>query len=65
MADTEDSRTVRATVMRAIDDLADRPVFALDDAAWTEFQSVLGRPARANAALVRLLAEPPVFVDEA
>ncbi|WP_109508720.1 DUF1778 domain-containing protein [Nocardioides speluncae] len=57
--------TVRATVTHAIDVLADRHVFVLNDAAWADFRAVLDRPVQTNPALVELLAEPSVFVDEA
>ena len=44
-----------AAVARAEDTLADRRVFRLDDAAWTEFADLLDRPAQRIPELVRLL----------
>jgi uncharacterized protein (DUF1778 family) len=46
-----------AAVTRAEDTLADRPVFRLDDAAWTEFSAILDRPARRIPELAKLLSE--------
>lgn len=47
-----------AAVTRAEDTLADRRVFRLDDAAWTEFNAILDRPAKRIPELARLLDEP-------
>lgn len=46
-----------AAVTRAEDTLADRRVFRLDDAAWTEFSAILDRPAQRIPELARLLSE--------
>lgn len=49
-----------AAITRAEDTLADRRVFRLDDAAWTEFSAILDRPARRIPELADLLnATPP------
>lgn len=47
-----------AAMTRAEDTLADRRVFRLDDAAWTEFAAILDRPARRVPELAKLLEEP-------
>jgi uncharacterized protein (DUF1778 family) len=46
-----------AAVTRAEDTLADRRVFRLDEAAWTEFAAILDRPAKRIPELARLLDE--------
>jgi uncharacterized protein (DUF1778 family) len=53
--------TVTATLAHARDVLADRRLFALDDAAWTEFQAILDRPVAPKPALEKLFTEPSVF----
>lgn len=52
---------VRHAVNAAHDDLADRRVFAIDDAAWDELQQLLDRPPVHKAALAKLLATPSVL----
>jgi uncharacterized protein (DUF1778 family) len=52
---------VRHAVEAAHADLADRRVFAIDDAAWTELQAVLDRPAQLRPELAKLLADPTVL----
>lgn len=47
-----------AAMTRAEDTLADRRVFRLDDAAWTEFTAILDRPAKRVPELANLLSEP-------
>ena len=47
-----------AAVSRAEDTLADRRVFRLDDAAWTEFAAILDRPAKRIPELAELLNDP-------
>ena len=54
---------VRHAVAAAKDDLADRRYFALDDAAWTEFQALLDRPAVHKPALNKLFAQPEPWAD--
>lgn len=56
--------TVTATLAHARDVLADRRLFAIDDAAWTEFLAVLDRPVSHKPRLEKLFAEPSIF-DEA
>ena len=51
--------TVAATMRHAVDVLADRRMFAIDDAAWGEFVAVLDRPVR----LEKLFAEPSLFPE--
>lgn len=46
-----------AAVTRAEDTLADRRVFRLDDAAWSEFSAILDRPAERIPAPTKLLSE--------
>ncbi|OBG11810.1 hypothetical protein A5768_11365 [Mycolicibacterium fortuitum] len=57
--------TVTATVARARDVLADRRLFALDEAAWAEFLAVLDRPVTHKPRLEKLFAEPSIFDAEA
>jgi uncharacterized protein (DUF1778 family) len=52
---------VRHAVGAAQEDLADRRVFALDDAAWDDLQHLLDRPPVAKPQLARLLATPSVL----
>lgn len=54
--------TVAATMSHAIDVLADRRMFAIDDAAWGEFIAVLDRPVSYKPQLEKLFAEPSVFI---
>lgn len=55
--------TVAATMRHAVDVLADRRMFAIDDAAWSEFQAVLDRPVSHKSRLEKLLTEPSVFTE--
>jgi len=55
--------TVTATISHAADVLADRRVFTIDNAAWSEFLAVLDRPVSHKPRLEKLLAEPPVFTE--
>ncbi len=57
--------TVTATLAHARDVLADRRLFVLDDAAWTEFLAVLDRPVSHKPRLEKLLAEQSIFDAEA
>jgi uncharacterized protein (DUF1778 family) len=57
--------TVCATLAHARDVLADRRLFVLDDAAWTQFQAVLDRPASHKPRLEKLFAEQSIFDTEA
>ena len=52
---------VRHAVEAAHADLADRRVFAIDDAAWAELHAVLDRPPRRRPELDKLLANPTVL----
>jgi len=52
---------VRHAVEAAQDDLADRRLFAIDDAAWTELQHLLDQPPAHNPELAKLLAKPSVL----
>lgn len=56
--------TVAATMSHAIDVLADRRLFAIDDAAWNKFNTVLDRPVQHKARLEKLFSEPSVFTEE-
>lgn len=56
--------TVAATVAHAKDVLADRRVFAIDDAPWNEFLSVLDRPVTHRPRLEKLFSEPSIFDEE-
>jgi uncharacterized protein (DUF1778 family) len=52
---------VRHAVQAAETDLADRRVFVLDDAAWTDLQALLDRPPSPKPELARLLATPSIL----
>ena len=52
---------VRHAVEAAVADLADRRVFALDDAAWAELQAVLDRPVARKPELTELLERPSIL----
>jgi uncharacterized protein (DUF1778 family) len=52
---------VRHAVEAAHDDLTDRRVFALDDAAWAELQRLLDRPPVTKPELAKLLTSPSVL----
>ena len=52
---------VRHAIEAAQNDLADRRVFIVDDAAWTELQAVLDRPAVFKPELAKLLANQSVL----
>ena len=56
--------TVGATVSHAIDVLTDRRMFAISDAAWSEFVAVLNRPVQHKPRLEKLLSEPSIFIAE-
>lgn len=53
--------TVHAAVAHAHDVLADRRVFELDDAAWTEFLAILDRPVTYKPRLAKLFTEESIF----
>lgn len=55
--------TVAAAMSHAIDVLADRRMFAIDDAAWNEFEAVLDRPVSHNPRLTKLFVEPSAFTE--
>ena len=57
--------TVTAALAHARDVLADRRLFALTDAAWTEFLAALDRPVSHKPRLRRLFAERSIFDTEA
>ena len=53
---------LRHAVEAAELDLADRRVFAIDDAAWNELQSLLSAtPSQLPPAMTRLLSQPSVL----
>ena len=52
---------VSRAVAAAVDDLADRRVFALSDEAWEELHELLDRPVAAKPRIAALLAEPSVL----
>ena len=55
---------VSRAVAAAIDDLADRRVFALSSEAWDELQEILDRPLAPKPRITALLAEPSVLDAE-
>ncbi len=56
--------TVAATMSHAMDVLADRRMFAIDDAAWSQFVAVLDRPVSHKPRLAKLFSEPSMFTEE-
>lgn len=52
---------VRHALQAAETDLADRRVFVLDDAAWTDLQALLDRPPIPKPELTRLLTNPSIL----
>lgn len=52
---------VRQAVDAAHRDLADRRVFVLSDAAWSELEQLLDRPPTFKPSLAKLLAHPSVL----
>ena len=55
---------VSRAVAAAIDDLADRRIFALSAESWDELQEILERPAVPKPRIAALLAEPSVLDAE-
>ncbi|MDP4013139.1 MAG: DUF1778 domain-containing protein [Candidatus Nanopelagicales bacterium] len=55
--------SIAAIVSRAQDVLADQRVFALDPAAFREFQAALDRPVSNKPRLEKLFADRSVFDD--
>jgi len=55
---------VSHAVAAAIDDLADRRVFALSSEAWDELHQILDRPPAPKPRIAALLAEPSVLDAE-
>jgi uncharacterized protein (DUF1778 family) len=53
--------TIQATVAHARDVLADRRLFLLDDAAWTELKAILDRPTSRHPRLEKLFDSPSIF----
>ena len=56
--------TVTATLAHAHDVLADRRLFAIDDAAWAEFLTRLDQPVSHKPRLEKLFTEPSIFDQE-
>ena len=52
---------VSRAVASAVEDLADRQVFAVSAEAWEKLQEVLERPATAKPKIAALLAEDSVL----
>lgn len=50
-----------AGLQAANESLADRRIFALDEADWQAFQNILDRPVEHKPRLARLLSEPGVL----
>ena len=55
---------VSCAVTAAVNDLADRSVFALSDEDWSELHDILNRPATAKPRIVDLLARRSVLETE-
>lgn len=53
--------TITTLLARAADILADRRMFILDDAAWTEFNAMLDAPVSPKPRLEKLFSEPTIF----
>lgn len=56
---------VRTLTAEAAHVLADRKVFALNDAAWTELNDILSRPIQHKPHLEQLLSAPSPFAEPA
>jgi uncharacterized protein (DUF1778 family) len=54
---------IRHAVSAAKNDLADRRYFAIDDAAWVEFNALLTGPPIHKPRLNKLLAQPGPWTD--
>jgi uncharacterized protein (DUF1778 family) len=54
---------VSAAVTRAREVLADQRLFALDDAAWTEFTAILDGPVKHRPHLAKALSRPSPFEE--
>lgn len=54
---------VRNCVMAAQNDLADRRVFVVDDAGWTQLQALLDAPPVYRPELAKLLSNPSVLEE--
>lgn len=54
---------VRTLTHEAANVLANRAAFALDDAAWTEFQALLDRPVQHKPRLEKLMSRPSPFAQ--
>lgn len=55
---------VSRAVASAVEDLADRRVFAVSGEAWEELQAMLDRPAIAKPKIAELLADDSVLDSE-
>jgi len=55
---------VSHAIAAAMDDLADRRVFALSSEAWDELHQILDRPPAPKPRIAALLAEPSVLDAE-
>jgi uncharacterized protein (DUF1778 family) len=56
---------LRHAVEAAEMELADRRVFVVDDAAWTDLQALLSEPPALPAAMIKLLTTPSVLEQPA
>ncbi len=56
--------TVTAALAHARDVLADRRLFIINDAAWTQFNAMLDRPVAHKPRLEKLFSEPTIFRGE-
>ncbi len=55
------SFTLSASLLKAREVIADQRLFELDDATWTEFQTILERPIQHKPRLEKLFDEDSVF----
>jgi uncharacterized protein (DUF1778 family) len=55
---------VASAIAHAHDVLADRRMFSLDPAAWTEFVALLDRPVQDKPRLAKLLTEPSILEEK-
>jgi len=55
---------VSRAVASAVEDLADRRVFAVSEEAWDELQAMLDRPATAKPKIAELLSNDSVLDSE-
>jgi uncharacterized protein (DUF1778 family) len=59
--ETASEYVLRHAVVAAEMELADRRVFVVDDAAWSELQALVSAPPQLPARMIKLLTNPSVL----